>query len=228
MKPIEFWLKLALVACMLLARQVAYATPVRCSMGYQDSSCVGTIAQAPQQPTSCPTGAGYTTIAGAQWIGSRYTAPQCNYQPAPTCPSGDIQTAAASWTGSTWTGLQCGAPSPPTPPAATCTYIPGVTYGYYYQTEPVTKFTTSNLFTAAFEVVVNGAVLYGSTTPVPGNTSAPPQPVLVDEAFTAGEYENPALSTSPLAGYYSGPLQSSQNGNGPPVWTLEYFSICHD
>jgi hypothetical protein len=95
---------------LICALHPAFSAPVVCSYGYQDSSCTPAITAAPQAAPTCSTAAGWTTAAAATWIGSQYTAPQCNYQAPPSCPSGDITTSAASWNGSAWVGLGCQAP----------------------------------------------------------------------------------------------------------------------
>ncbi len=106
----------ALAVCALLLIDTAIAAPVRCTPGYQDSTCVAPIRQAWQAPPTCPTSAGWTTTAAAQWIGSGYTAPQCNYQAPPTCPGGYTQSSSPTWNGSSWVGLSC---FPSVPPALT-------------------------------------------------------------------------------------------------------------
>lgn len=103
---------------MLLIGKTSVATPVRCSLGYQDSTCTTSIKQAPRQAPTCSTDEGWTTTAAARWIGSGFTQPQCAFQAAPTCPSGFTQTAASNWDGSTWTGLQCQPSVPPAPSAS--------------------------------------------------------------------------------------------------------------
>lgn len=96
------------------------AGPVRCSPGFQDSSCVGVLLNAPQvAPTCAAAGTGWTTTTPATWAGSKYTQPKCSYTAAPTCPSGYDQTAAPTWNGTSWVGLACqpqALPSPPTTP----------------------------------------------------------------------------------------------------------------
>ena len=113
-------IRIALVICTVVGSDVAMAGPVRCSVNNQDSTCVGQITTAWQTPPTCPSTAGYTTVAAAQWIGSQYSAPQCNYQAPPSCPSGYDQTGPV-WNGSTWVNLSCTphAPPPPTTPTIT-------------------------------------------------------------------------------------------------------------
>lgn len=114
-------IKVCLLAGMLFGGGAAMAGPVRCSVNNQDSSCVGNITAAWQTPPTCPASAGWTTIVPANWIGSQYSAPQCNYQAPPTCPPGYDQTAAPSWNGSSWVGLACIPSLPPIPdPNAVC------------------------------------------------------------------------------------------------------------
>ncbi|RKT10648.1 hypothetical protein B0G69_8082 [Paraburkholderia sp. RAU2J] len=104
---------IAVVIGIATASSAAMTGPVRCSVNNQDSTCVGHLTTAWQTPPACPNQPGWTTIASAQWIGSQYSAPQCNYQAAPTCPSGYAQTSAPNWDGATWTAPGCAAPPPP-------------------------------------------------------------------------------------------------------------------
>lgn len=124
MRFLKLWFKVVLLAGILLSGRAALAAPVTCSYGYQDSTCGTNLYNAPQVAPTCPGTAGWTTAAAAQWIGSRYTAPQCNYTPPPTCPSGFNQTSAPLWNGSGWVGLGCAVPPPAVPSmpqlAATC------------------------------------------------------------------------------------------------------------
>ncbi|MGF6812739.1 hypothetical protein OKW30_007956 [Paraburkholderia sp. Clong3] len=118
--------RIALVVSAALGSHAAMAGPVRCSVNNQDSTCVGHITTAWQTAPTCPTDAGWTTIAAARWIGSQYTAPQCNFQVKPTCPTGYDQTSAPAWNGSSWSAPGCSLPPftpPPTQtpdPASTC------------------------------------------------------------------------------------------------------------
>lgn len=121
MSFIKLAIKVCLLVCTLCGGSAAMAGPIRCSVNNQDSSCVGTITAAWQTPPSCPASAGWTTIVHAKWIGSQYSAPQCNYQAPPTCPSGYDQNSAPSWNGSSWVGLTCIPSAPPVPdPNAVC------------------------------------------------------------------------------------------------------------
>lgn len=99
----------------------AFCAPAACSYGYQDATCVPTIAAAWQQPPACSNAAGWTTAAPARWIGSQYTSPQCNYQAPPTCSTdpGWTTAAPAGWTGSQWTSPQCSYQPAPTCPSGT-------------------------------------------------------------------------------------------------------------
>lgn len=111
-------LRAGLLLCTLLFGRAAIAGPVRCSYGDQDSSCRSPISAPWQTPPSCPTAAGWTTTSPAQWIGSRYTSPSCNFQAPPSCPSGQVQTSAPQWTGAAWTGPGC-LPASYSPPPVT-------------------------------------------------------------------------------------------------------------
>ncbi|MGF6658582.1 hypothetical protein QF000_000226 [Paraburkholderia atlantica] len=104
--------RMGLLLCLALASGTSIAGPARCSPGNQDSSCVGMITTAWQAPPTCPTDAGWTTVAAAQWIGSQYSAPQCNYQAPPICPAGYDQTGP-DWNGSAWVNLRCNPRNPP-------------------------------------------------------------------------------------------------------------------
>ncbi|MGF6960710.1 hypothetical protein FSB64_35375 [Paraburkholderia sp. JPY454] len=105
-------IRIALAVCAVLVSHAAVAGPVRCSVNNQDSTCVGHITTVWQTAPTCPTDPGWTTVAAAQWIGSQYTAPQCNYQVKPGCAPGSIQ-SGPDWNGSTWVNLVCVTPSPP-------------------------------------------------------------------------------------------------------------------
>lgn len=104
------------LAVWLAAVTHANAAPARCSYGYQDSSCTSPIQNAPVPQPQCQSGAGWTTVVASVWQGSRWSTPQCSYQPAPTCPPNYTQTSSPTWTGSSWADLQC---TPSTPPALT-------------------------------------------------------------------------------------------------------------
>jgi hypothetical protein len=110
----KFSRRIGLVLCLALASGASIAGPARCSPGNQDSSCVGVISTAWQAPPTCPTDAGWTTLAAAQWIGSQYTAPQCKYQPAPGCPPGYVIQSGPTWNGSSW-DLSCAPQAPHNP-----------------------------------------------------------------------------------------------------------------
>jgi hypothetical protein len=100
-------IKIGLIACMLFGGRVVLAGPQRCSAGNQDSTCVGQIATAWQTAPTCPAAAGWTTVVPATWIGSQYSAPKCNYQAPPSCPTGYTQTAGPTWNGSSWGSPGC-------------------------------------------------------------------------------------------------------------------------
>ncbi len=100
---------LALVACC----RSASATPVVCSWGYQDSTCLTPQQHSPTPPPACQSGPGWTTISSAVWQGSHWSQPACNYQAPPSCPGGYQQTSAPWWNGSGWVGLGCTLPPPP-------------------------------------------------------------------------------------------------------------------
>ncbi|MGF6547128.1 hypothetical protein QFZ96_002199 [Paraburkholderia youngii] len=108
-------IRIALAVCAVLVGHAAVAGPVRCSVNNQDSTCVGHITTVWQTAPTCPTDPGWTTVAAAQWIGSQYTAPQCNYQAPPSCAPGYDQTSL-DWNGSAWVNLTC---IPRTPPPKT-------------------------------------------------------------------------------------------------------------
>lgn len=105
----------------VLSGQGMGCSPVRCSPGNEDSTCITPIVTAWQTPTNCSTGPGWTTTTPAKWIGSQYTAPTCNYQAPPSCPGGYTEISPPSWNGATWVGLACVPSLPPPPdPVAIC------------------------------------------------------------------------------------------------------------
>ncbi len=107
MSLVRVAIRVCLVVSMLFGGSAAMAGPARCSVNNQDSTCVGTITTGWQTAPTCPSSAGWTMITPAKWIGSQYSAPQCNYQNPPTCPGGFHETVPASWNGSNWVGQQC-------------------------------------------------------------------------------------------------------------------------
>lgn len=111
----RIFMRIAVLAGMVTASSAAMAGPVRCSVSNQDSTCVGHLTTAWQTPPTCPNQPGWTTVALAQWIGSQYSAPQCNYQTPPSCPPSFTTVTGPQWTGSSWTSPVCQAPSPPPP-----------------------------------------------------------------------------------------------------------------
>jgi hypothetical protein len=128
--------KALLLLSLVLVAATGGAAPVRCSWGYQDSTCTAGLARAPAPAPTCSTDPGWTTASPARWIGSQYSAPQCNYQAPPSCPTGYTQTAAPSWNGSNWVGLGCAVPPPasatPVDLATSCnTYAAGLGFSPY-------------------------------------------------------------------------------------------------
>jgi len=97
---------------LLVLTSRADAAPVRCSYGYQDSSCVTPLSHAPIPQPQCPAAAGWTTTSAAVWQGAQWSAPACNFQAAPTCPNGYTEISSPSWNGSSWVGLGCQPNSP--------------------------------------------------------------------------------------------------------------------
>jgi hypothetical protein len=126
MRIIGVFIRISLIACALLSGSAAVAGPVRCSVNNQDSTCVGHLTTTWQTAPTCPNQPGWTTIAAAQWIGSQYSAPQCNYQAPPSCPPGTTQAAGATWNGANWVGLWClpNTPPPVDPQTACMTNLP--------------------------------------------------------------------------------------------------------
>lgn len=112
-------LRVLSVIVLLAGSRLAMANPVLCSPGYQDSTCPSPIARGPVPAPQCSSGAGWTTTSSPVWKGSYWSAPSCNYQPPPSCPSGYYAASGPSWNGSSWVGLNCQptAPPPPPPPA---------------------------------------------------------------------------------------------------------------
>ncbi|MGF6997366.1 hypothetical protein P3T25_005743 [Paraburkholderia sp. GAS32] len=113
MRFVSIFVRIALIVGVFLAGRDALAGPVRCSVNNQDSTCVGHLTTAWQTAPTCPNQPGWTTVASAQWIGSQYSAPQCNYQAPPSCPPGRVEAVPPSWNGSAWVGQACQIPSAP-------------------------------------------------------------------------------------------------------------------
>ena len=112
----KFLLRVMLAfGCWLVMVAHAEAAPVRCSYGYQDSTCTTPIRNGPIPQPQCSTGAGWTTTAAAVWQGSRWSAPQCNYQAPSTCPVGQVMTSPPVWNGSSWSQPACQLPAPQLP-----------------------------------------------------------------------------------------------------------------
>jgi len=111
-------LRLIVLVGMLVLGHSAFATPVRCSAGFQDNTCLTPIAATPKVAPTCPSSAGYTTATPAKWIGSGYTAPACTYTPPPTCSTaaGWLTVVGASWNGSSWSAPECSYTAPPVCP----------------------------------------------------------------------------------------------------------------
>lgn len=74
-------LRIALTACLLMMGSHAFAAPVRCSYGYQDSTCTPAIVAAPQPQPTCP--AGYTQTQAPYWGGSAWMGLSCSPPPPP-------------------------------------------------------------------------------------------------------------------------------------------------
>lgn len=104
-----------------LSIQNARATPVTCSPGYQDNTCLTPIYHDPIPAPQCAQGPRWVTTGSAVWQGSHWSQPQCSYQAPPSCPAGMLQTAAPTWTGSQWTQPGCqSVPPPAVDPIAQC------------------------------------------------------------------------------------------------------------
>jgi hypothetical protein len=137
MSLMKLIVRLLLLAGLLLVGRTAIAGPLHCAYGNQDSTCVPTISAAWQAPPTCSGAPGWTTVAAATWIGSQYSAPQCDYQAPPSCAPGYTQTTPPTWNGSTWVGMVCWPNAPPPNPMTTCES--GVPAGY-----SVTNFLNSS------------------------------------------------------------------------------------
>lgn len=118
------WLLAA--AALLGLNPADAAPPVRCSPGYQDSSCAHVLLNPPQTPPTCPNGAGWRTVSPAVWLGSKYSTPNCSFTAAPSCPGGYSEAVAPTWDGTAWVGQQCVLipPPPPTCPAGQTQTVP--------------------------------------------------------------------------------------------------------
>ncbi len=98
--------------------------PIPCSPGYEDSTCGVPLRNGAIPQPQCQTGAGWTTVSASVWQGSRWSEPQCNYQPAPSCPQGFDMLSPPTWNGQSWNAPTCAAPLPPAPvidPNVVCT-----------------------------------------------------------------------------------------------------------
>ncbi len=132
-KELEYTALTIVTLTLALSQSDAYATPARCSAGYEDTSCANPIAAAPQTPPTCPASTatvGVITVTPAQWEGSHFSAPQCEDVGIPgNCTqsygAGYYNTANWSWNGSAWVGQSCGYAAPP----GNCTQVDGA--GYY-------------------------------------------------------------------------------------------------
>ncbi len=143
-------LKLLLLVSLCLTGNAAFAVPpFGCTPGNQDNTCLTAIRGNPIPPPLCSTAPGWTTVVAAGWIGSQWTQPQCNFQPAPTCPSGNIQTQSPVWNGVQWIGLSCAAPAPP-PPTLVSLGAPPIPFqggfvqlvkGHWFVTPTMDKYT---------------------------------------------------------------------------------------
>ena len=156
------WLLLPI--CILLLARSAFAGPARCSYGNQDSTCATPIVSGWQPQPQCSTAAGWTTVGASRWIGSQWTAPQCNYQAQPTCPPGDTEVSPASWNGSSWNGPACQTPSRQDP-SATCT---AAVPGGYTLNAAWTQVSNPNGPTAAAALGLPGFASQWSVYPVSG------------------------------------------------------------
>ncbi|SIO61544.1 hypothetical protein SAMN05444165_5265 [Paraburkholderia phenazinium] len=116
--------KLAVFTCLLFVGGTAFATPVRCSPGYVDSTCTTPLVGAPIPAPQCSSGAGWTTTTPAQWIGSGYTTPTCNYTAPPVCSTaaGWTTVVGASWNGSSWSDPSCSYTAAPVCPGGYTEY----------------------------------------------------------------------------------------------------------
>jgi hypothetical protein len=100
--------KLFMLSAILLLSHAAFAQSVAgCGTGNQDSTCLTKLSKAPEVAPTCNSGAGWTTITPASWIGSGYSQPLCNFQTAPMCSGGETETIAPVWNGEQWVGLGC-------------------------------------------------------------------------------------------------------------------------
>jgi len=91
----------------LLASLAANAQPVHCSPGFQDSSCVGVLLNAPQPAPTCSADAGWITTSPAVWQGSGWSVPSCLYLPPPICSANFTMLAAPAWLGASWSAPVC-------------------------------------------------------------------------------------------------------------------------
>ncbi len=182
----------------LVAR--ADAAPVRCSYGYQDSSCTTPIQNAPIPQPQCQSGAGWTTVSAAVWQGSRWSAPQCNYQAPPACPSGYDMVLPSSWSGSSWTQPTCTphvTPQPSATPLSQCRAL------YFANPAPYPSFTPSKFVTYSNDMWAWGSVSMSTDL---GST-------LVDHDDVFGDVISPNGTRAVIAMGHSG------------VWPVEFGCV---
>jgi hypothetical protein len=147
-----------LLVALWATSQGAFASAAGCPSGYQDNTCLSRLVFGAETPQQCPTSPGYTTVSPAQWIGSQYSAPQCNYEAPPSCPPGYVQ-GGPNWNGSSWVDLSCipQAPAIPTIVASAGFYVwetcESMTNGNQSGTMPVLvyKATWSNGSTSYYQ-----------------------------------------------------------------------------
>ncbi|CAE6832426.1 hypothetical protein R69746_06555 [Paraburkholderia aspalathi] len=203
----KLWVRVVLLGVILLSGRGAFAAPVTCSYGYQDSTCGTFLSNSPQVAPTCSSGAGWTTVSPAKWIGSQYSAPQCNYQAPPSCPPGWITTASPGWTGSFWTGPFCQIPAAPTNP---CQYgyasgptWTGSSWTYTCNAPPPTV-------TCASEAQAQGYTLtdgYGTSGPFTGYY------IKFDGSYGYGTYNNVEYGAT-------GPVWTDSCGNSGNTYLL--------
>ncbi|MGF6996933.1 hypothetical protein P3T25_005308 [Paraburkholderia sp. GAS32] len=171
----------------------AQAQRTHCSYNFQDSSCGSVIRTAAQSPPACSTAPGWTTGAAAQWQGSHFSSPQCNYQAPPSCPSGWIETVGPSWNGSAWVGMSCQIPAQPGPNTCQYGFASGPSWNgsaWVYSCKSAPTVTCASEAQSQGYTLTNG---YGTSGPFTGYYTK------FDGSYGYGTYKNVEyLATGPV------------------------------
>jgi hypothetical protein len=119
MKALKGMVRPSVFVVGALIAHIGLATPILCSPGYQDATCLTPFVSAAAPAPACRTDPGWTTTAPAVWQGSQWSQPQCSYQAQQVCPVGTTTVSPSTWTGSSWTQPTCQVQAPQPPQALT-------------------------------------------------------------------------------------------------------------